>query len=593
MTVTTHVDIKKNGDGQKKLSLEDILENIGLGPWNYLVFAATMLNVSCYAVHLVISEFASPKIPFTCADPLNYPGVYSIEGTQCFVSHVMNDGEYATLPCQQYIFDNSTFHSSITSQFGLVCDRSYLLELYQMLLTLGACCGALFGGALGEKFGKARVFWWVLLGSFSAVMAGIFSPWISPILIARFLTGFCGIISINCLFTLALESCPKKYRSFYGIILAFPYAIMMVVIGAVAYYIRDWKILTLVLYAPIYILFLVGNPWVINESPRWLMNTNRLGEAERVIRRACKLNGTCNLLPENLDVQLQDIYQKEFDGECLSVFERFKSLMTSKDMRRLVVLQTLLWFILGILYVCIPLSVGNFKSPFLTMILLGVGEMPAYSASAPLTARLGRRWVAACCFVFAGLAFLVKIPIGFSLPDADWLTMGVAAVGYMVICTAWQVSQMHRVELFPTTVRSAASTITYSIAGLGNSLPPLIDSAMEEVPENMQWTKQVLYAMLSFIGCFLVLRLRETNNKPLSGSVKEYYQDNKREKLDKYNKKITKILSNLDVESLAKIEKDIMNANQKAWEANATCENTERISTLFRIEKELPNDRSI
>jgi len=593
MTVSTHVDMKKNGEGQKKLSLEDILENIGLGPWNYLPFAACMLTGTSYAVNLVISNFTSPKIPFTCADPIEYPGVYYIEGTQCFVSHVMKDGEFSTLPCQKFIFDNTTFPSTVTSQFELVCDRTYLLDLYQMLLTLGFGCGALFGGGLGEKFGRARSFWWAFLGSFLAIISGVLMPWMSVVLITRFLTGFCGSISTNLSFTLALECCPQKQRSFFGIILALPYAMMVGAVGGVAYFIRDWKILTLALYGPMYILFLVGNPWVMSESPRWLMSTNRLGEAERVIRRAGKLNGKSSLIPENLDAQLQAIYQKDFGGECLSLFERFKSLLTSKDMRRLVILETLLWLILGIIYICIPLSVGNFKSPFLTMVLLGVAEVPAYSLSAPITAWLGRRWVAACSLALGGLFFLVKVAIGFSMPDADWIEMGVSAFALWLICTAWQVSQMHRVELFPTTVRSAASTVTYSIAGVGSSLPPVIDSAMESLPENMRWTKQVLYAMLSFIGCFLVLGLRETNNKPLSGSVKEYSHDKSKEQLDKYNKKITKILKNLDEEYLAKIEKDILDSHPKDWDENRTVENPERFSTMFNIEKESSNYRSM
>ena len=51
------------------------------------------------------------------------------------------------------------------------------------------------------------------------------------------------------------------------------------------------------------------NGRVIDESPRWLVSKNRLKDAERVIRRGSRLNGTTEKLPDNLTEVLENIYE--------------------------------------------------------------------------------------------------------------------------------------------------------------------------------------------------------------------------------------------------------------------------------------------
>lgn len=582
---------------QKPTSLDQLIDNAGLGVWNYIVFCVAMLNVSSYAVNLVVAQFSAPALPFSCADPSEDPTLNPVTGTQCFVSRIVNDSEFKTQPCRKFVFDHSVYHSTVTSTFELVCDRSYLLSLYQILITLGFSTGALFGGAISEKYGRARSAYMVLVLLNLAIMANIFSPWLSVMMVARFVTGFCGSISVNALYTLALECCPRDYRPIFGTFYGLPYAISIIVLGGVGYLIRDWQILTGIMYSPMYIILIIGNPWFVSESPRWLLSKNRLEEAEQVIRRAYKLNGKTSELPEKLDILLNEIYQRDFDGNSMTIIDRFKSLLKSKDMRLLAAQQGILWLLLGILYACIPLSVGDFKSPFLTMALLGLSEVPAYSAVAPITAAFGRRTVIAGGLLAGGVLFFIDVVIQFSVPAigplSDWLHMGMAALTCVMLCTAWQVANTHRVELFPTTVCSVASTVTYSAAGLGCSVPPLLDSAVEMLPEYLRWTKQVAYALLAFVALSIVLRLQETMHKPLSSNVKEYSNGRNQDKLARYNRKINKILNNLDPSYLAEIEKDIQQYNKKTLEGNATEVIPPIHPTLFTIEREFQNDRSI
>lgn len=67
------------------------------------------------------------------------------------------------------------------------------------------------------------------------------------------------------------------------------------VLPGVAYLIRDWKILQLVLSAPSVLLFVTW--YFLPESPRWLLRKGRIQEAEAILRQAAERNGRKKELP--------------------------------------------------------------------------------------------------------------------------------------------------------------------------------------------------------------------------------------------------------------------------------------------------------
>uniref|UniRef100_A0A4W5PUZ2 Major facilitator superfamily (MFS) profile domain-containing protein n=1 Tax=Hucho hucho TaxID=62062 RepID=A0A4W5PUZ2_9TELE len=59
--------------------------------------------------------------------------------------------------------------------------------------------------------------------------------------------------------------------------------------SGIAYGVRDWRILQLVLSSPV--LFLGVFYWILPESARWLMTQGRQEEAHQEVRRAARVNG--------------------------------------------------------------------------------------------------------------------------------------------------------------------------------------------------------------------------------------------------------------------------------------------------------------
>jgi len=521
----------------KNVTLEDILENVGVGIWSYIIFFASSINVALMAITLVSSEYTAPKLDFWCAEVNATVGVEPIEGTQC---SVMDDG--VERQCENFIFDDSLYHSTITEQFSLVCGRASLLPLYQIITTIGGCVGQLFGGVTSEKLGRARMLWWVTVLQAGCLALLLLSPSYAGVLVARFFQGVGAYISCNVAFTIGMEVCPQRYRSFYGILYALPYAFMMIILAGGAYAIRDWQPLTLAMAAPLFLMLLLANPWVLDESPRYLVSKARLEEAERVLKRAAWLNG--GTLPPNLGETLARVYQEEHAAnDSLSLAARVKSLFATKQMRLLTGVQAVIWLVLGIVYMYIPLRVDSFSSPYLTMGLLGVVEIPAYTLIAPITARLGRRSVIAATLLLGGAIVLANNVVVATVPGvAETSTLVTDIAAYMFFCAAWQVSQTHRAEVFPTTARSVASSVTYSVSSLGFAIPPFFDALMANAPEDMQWTQTTVYGLLAFLAAALIFKLPETNKKPLKETVPEYILNINDKKLKKYNNKINKIM---------------------------------------------------
>ena len=61
--------------------------------------------------------------------------------------------------------------------------------------------------------------------------------------------------------------------------------------------IRDWKMLQIVVSAPLFLLLLLY--FVLPESPRWLIATGRYKEAKELIEKAAKMNKVSNSLRAN------------------------------------------------------------------------------------------------------------------------------------------------------------------------------------------------------------------------------------------------------------------------------------------------------
>ncbi|CAL4135219.1 unnamed protein product, partial [Meganyctiphanes norvegica] len=169
--------------------------------------------------------------------------------------------------CKEFVYDNTLFDSTFSSEYNLVCEKSWLSGVFKTSGLFGVIFGCIFTG-LGDKWGRVSVMQaTTLLYLISVLVVGLVPEFIS-VIIARFVVGFCYEILNGTSFTLMMEVLPLTYRSPIGAVVSnLGYTFFALFIGTVSYFIRSWRILHLTLSIPIYLLSLCI--FFVKKSPRW------------------------------------------------------------------------------------------------------------------------------------------------------------------------------------------------------------------------------------------------------------------------------------------------------------------------------------
>ncbi|XP_034004214.1 solute carrier family 22 member 13-like isoform X2 [Trematomus bernacchii] len=194
-------------------------------------------------------------------------------------------------------YDAPVGASSIVTEFDVVCDSSGLIEVSQSIAMAGSLVGALAYGAISDRFGRRfSILLCVSLLLFFGV-GSAFSPNIYVYMVFKFL---CGTSSVNLQMNTSVMGVewtgPSNAARSTTIITTF-FPVGLTLLSGIAYLIHDWRILQLVLFSPLLVLFAVYYRF-LPESARWLISQGRKEEALKELQRAARLNGTT--VPEHL-----------------------------------------------------------------------------------------------------------------------------------------------------------------------------------------------------------------------------------------------------------------------------------------------------
>ena len=142
--------------------------------------------------------------------------------------------------------DNLTVHCPIHLQWGLVCSKSSWTNVSQSVFFIGWLIGSWFWGTLADKLGRKKVFFAnITVIILSGLGVGL-SPNYLVFVFFRFVgaTSCAGVsISSN---VLAVEVVGVTARSFAGFFGSSFFSIGYVVLAILAYFIRSWRVLCVV-----------------------------------------------------------------------------------------------------------------------------------------------------------------------------------------------------------------------------------------------------------------------------------------------------------------------------------------------------------
>ncbi|CAJ1052326.1 solute carrier family 22 member 7-like [Xyrichtys novacula] len=428
-----------------------------------------------------------------------------------------NITELQSVPCQDgWVYDNSTFKSTLASDWDLVCDNRRANRVTATIFFMGVMVGAAVFGYLSDRFGRKTM----LLVSYIATaifgVASTFSHNFAMFAVMRFLTGV-GISGVSIItIVLCIEWVDIKHRTAVGVLMSLDWSCGTALLPLIAYFIRDWRYLTATVTTPLFLAIVTW--WWLPESARWLISNGKVQRAHFYLSQCAQMNCREQFMADLKPEVLSKVILVENDKRKYSYFDLFRT----PRLRRLAFLTGIVWFAVTCTYYGISLNVTGFGvNIYLTQFIYGASEVPAKLFIFYALDKIGRRLNQAGTLFMTGLCILCNMFI----PTDKWkVRTAVGALGKMFAEAAFTTIFLYTTELYPTVMRQNGLGFCSFIARLGVSVSPLI-MVLEEVWGHLPST---IFTLVAFVGGLSASCLPETSNVRLPETIEDVEQTRRR-----------------------------------------------------------------
>uniref|UniRef100_A0A667YB62 Solute carrier family 22 member 6 n=1 Tax=Myripristis murdjan TaxID=586833 RepID=A0A667YB62_9TELE len=405
-----------------------------------------------------------------------------------------------------WTYERTEFLSTIVSEWDLVCNLRPLKQMSQTVYMGGVLAGAIIYGGLSDRFGRRSVLIWsyfqvACLGSCSAL-----SPSYSAYCIFRFLTGMAvsGVI-LNGV-SLKVEWIPTKTRTLVGTLTSFFFTFGQLVLAGLAYWLRDWRKLQVVVCAPHFLCFAYS--WWYSESARWLVLKQRSGEALKSLHRVARINGKPEMT-EKITLEVP----------CLSLCLSFSEMMFPLQKQFVVICR----FSTSFAYYGLAMDLQKFGvSIYLMQVIFGAVDIPAKFFALGMLTYFGRRVSQATCLLLSALIIFANI---FVPSDMQTLRTTLACLGKACTSASFTTVYLYTGELYPTVIRQTGMGFASTMARIGSMAAPavlILDEVFPALPS-------IVYGGAAVVAGGFACFLPETLNVPLPDTIEDV-EDRWREK---------------------------------------------------------------
>lgn len=502
------------------MSFDRILEHVGASGRYQILILLLMNFLKMYpGYETLMPVIVAYKQDHRCRlGNFSVPGNGSIVLGECHIFR--NETPLLRVPCTEWDYDKSVMHSTIRSQFNLVCDREYLASLSTTFFFAGFVIGCTLYGAISDRYGRlvgiltstAHLF----IFSLGAAFAQDFWTFASVRLIGGIGNG--GLLST--LFTMAAEVTDPEHRAFYSLMVHNGFSIGGLYLSLCGYLLRDHFWVQIALALPM--LLVVFMPLIVHESPRWLLTTGRYERAEKVIRAIARTNG--KTLPPDFNVKQVEMEchpLSETDGGPLasrqSLWKSFCDLFKTMPMALTTMIVWYNWLVVSMSYFAIYFTLGNLGGIiFINLCISCAVEVPSRTLAVYVTKWWGRIPTIVVCYAFGGLACLVNAVI-ISFGQYAVALQVFSLIGKFFLNAAFDMIWFYSGEVFPTVIRNIGVGIGSTWARIGGTLAPqaaLLFKVWKPAP-------LIILGTLPIIAAFFSLLLPETKDKALPETLED------------------------------------------------------------------------
>ena len=422
------------------------------------------------------------------------------------------------------------------SEWTLVCDRAWMGPIIMSIFMAGVMVGAIVLGPVADTVGRRKTLSLAFTIMIIANLAGAYATSYITYVLIRFLCGFCQSGVILASFVLMNEMIGSSKRALVGVVTQAFFALGIVLLTWMSYYVRDWRNLTISITITGIPLALV-NIFYIPESPRWLKSVGNIKEALEVLKHIALKNGTISKWKENHSFTMNRNTEEGKNKSPVTIRSAVNcnsnsmlDLFLHPVLLQLTLIQVLSWCVNGATYYGLTLAAGsegetnsgeNIPSNvtpdiYTSTVFSGLIELPAYVITVPLLNKCGRRKTLVIFMIVGGISCLLISALGnsavfqlYRVPT--WLGL----VGKLCISASFAVVYVHSNEIFPTTIRNSAMGLVSFAARIGGITAPFL-AKLGQVSPNLHF---LIFGIMSLISGFLNMYLPETKDVPLPENI--------------------------------------------------------------------------
>lgn len=452
--------------------------------------------------------------------------------------------------CSKYVYVLEK-HSTIVTEFDLVCDQAKLAELIQAVLMAGQIVGAVFVSPICDRMGRKTVHLSCNLLTLTIGISAAFAPNYTTLVILKFVLGVLQQGMVMSGVVLTLEVFPERTRFQGAIWGAFVTASGLVVMTGIAYLLQNssWRYLQITLSC--FSLLSLIQYWVQDESLRWLIVNGKMKRVKKILLKVAKWNKLdYEDLMQNVKHKMTTVRNgKEETNETLLKNENthykvekysIKTILQTRSIRLITFLMCFIWVTDNLTYFGLTLMATSLAgNRFLNFFFSAFVEYVSLTLNFIMLHRLGRLSTLIVFHSVAGISLTLATFLNyFSDGDSSLTALSIVATlaGKMSMTGSISVLYLFTPELFPTNIRNVGMGMCSTFARVG----ALISSFAGTLARHTPWAPGAVFSVMCFVVIVIVLYLPETRGMDLPQTLEEvkiWYAENSGIRVQKYKRK--------------------------------------------------------